>query len=48
MTVELAEDACALVAGLGAAVSLVAPAELRDEVVRHARALLEHYADVPD
>ena len=48
MTVELAEDACALVAGLGAAVSLVAPAELRDEVVRHARALLEHYAREPD
>lgn len=43
MSFELAEDACALVLGFGAAVSIVAPPELREAVIRQARAALRHH-----
>jgi predicted DNA-binding transcriptional regulator YafY len=47
MSVELAEDACALAVGFGVAVTVVEPPELREQVVRQARAILDHYgADV--
>ncbi|HEY1017249.1 MAG TPA: WYL domain-containing protein [Herpetosiphonaceae bacterium] len=43
MSFELAEDACSLVLGFGAALTIVEPAELREAVVGLARAALSHH-----